>query len=238
MRPAYADRHNFDTPQAAAEKCAMRIAAELSLAIHERGRAVLAAAVSPDAQPLWAVLSQADIPWNAVTVSLIDECTAKPRAYEALLRLRLLQNRASAARFLGLYVEARTTELAAFSASARINRLSRPFDCVVLNMDAYGQTAGFFKGSSRLKALLDMQSRALVLPNYVKAQYGNGAGETHLAVTLPLIAEAGLIVLPISGKEKLLALEESLQDGAAEDMPIRAVLREAKYPAQIYWSDA
>lgn len=234
MRPAYTDRHNFDNHKLAAEKCAMRIAAELSLAVHQRGRAVLAVSVSADARLLLEILSQADIPWSFITISLIDECyapLASPRSREGILRACLLQNRALPARFTGLYVEARTTELAAFSASARINRLSRPFDCVVLDMDTQGQTAGFFKGSSRLKAALNREGRALVLPNYVKS-----LGETHLTVTLPLIVEAGLIILPISGKEKLLALEEALQDGAAEDMPIRAILRQTKQPVQIFWS--
>jgi len=231
---AYTNRHYCDNRAAAVEKCALRLAAELSLAIHERGRAVMAVAVSADTQPVFTVLSQADIPWKFVTLSLIDDCCVPPSAplsRERLARAGLLQNRAAAARFVGLYVAARTSELAAFSAAARINRLSRPFDCVVLDMDIQGQTAGFFKDSSRLSAALDKAGRALVLPNYVKS-----SGETHLTMTLPVLAEAGLLVLPLSGREKLAALEKAEQGGAAQDMPVRALLRAARQPIEIYYA--
>ncbi|KAA6205618.1 MAG: 6-phosphogluconolactonase [Candidatus Tokpelaia sp.] len=234
MRLAYTECHNCAGREEAAEKCALRLAAELSLAIHERGRAVMAVSVSADTQLLFAVLSQTDIPWSFVTLALIDECyvpVTAPQSRERALRAGLLQNRAAAARFVGLYNEARTAELAAFSASARINRLSRPFDCAVLDMDIQGQTAGFFKGSSRLQAALNREGRALVLPNYVKF-----SGETHLTMTLPLLAEAGLIVLPLNGREKLSVLEEAEQEGAAKDMPVRALLRAARQPVQVFFS--
>lgn len=234
MRFAYIDRHNFDNAASAAASAALRLAAELSHAVQERGRATLAVALSADALPLLRRLAEADIPWNFITIVLADECyvpLADARSREAALRAALYRARAREARFVGLYNAARTTELAAFSASARVDRLSRPLDCLVLDMDEHGQTAGLFKGSSRLKDALAGTSRALVLSNYVRT-----LAETHLTMTLPLLAAARLIVLPLSGKSKLAALETVLDLNIAEEMPIRAVLRASKAPAQIFWS--
>lgn len=233
-QPFLIDRYNFDNGKRAAEKCAERIAAALSLAVRERGRAVLAVAFSKDAAPILEALSQISIAWSCISIVPVEECCvplSSSQSRERALRACLLQNKAAAAHFVGLYIAARTAELAAFSASARVNRLARPFDCIILDMDKQGQTGGFFKGSSRLRAALDRDGRALILPNYVKSD-----GATHLAMTLPLLLEAPLLMLPLRGKEKLLALEEALHEGEAEDMPIRAVLRFIQQPLQVFWS--
>jgi len=228
------DRHNFDSGPAAAEQAALRLAAELSLAVNERGRATLATAAGAAALPALEILAEANIPWPYITICPVEDCCAPLydlRSREAALRAVLGRARAASARFCGLYVPSRTADLAAFSAAARLARLPRPLDCVVLDMDAEGQTAGLFKDGSRLKQALSPDCRALVVANYSKAR-----GEMHLTMSLPLLASARLIMLPLRGKAVLPALEEAAAAGPAEDMPIRAVLRAAKNPLEVYWS--
>jgi len=227
------ERHNFENCAAAAAQAAARIAAQLSAALHDRGRATLVIALSAESLPILEILLQADIDWNFVTITLADECYVPlddARSREAGLRMALAQTKARDAQFVGLYVAASAPELAAFTASSRISRLPRPFDCALLDMDNQGQTAGFLKGGNRLKAALARDCRALVLPNYVRS-----SGETYLTMTLPLLADTALLILPISGKRKLLLLEEALNDGSEEELPVRAMLKAAKAPVQVYW---
>jgi len=230
------DRHNFDTPNALAAALADRVAAELSVAVNERGHAVLAVSGGRTPQRFFERLSRADIAWEHIIITLVDERFVPvdaPRSNEKSVRRYLMQNFAVKARFVGLYVAARTAELAAFSAENRINALSKPFDVVILGMGADGHTASFFPGADRLKQAIDRHSRALVVPIYAK-----GLGEARLTITLPLLVSARFIALHIEGKEKLVSFEQALQNGPHIDMPIRAVLYHAESPVQAFWSPA
>ncbi|GAB5462933.1 MAG: hypothetical protein HoeaKO_30240 [Hoeflea alexandrii] len=63
-----------------------------------------------------------------------------------------------------------------------------------------------------------------------------GAGEPRLTLTLPRIVEAGLLVLHIEGEQKKAVLAKALGAGPEAEMPVRAVLRHAKTPVEIYWA--
>jgi|GEM_PF-4356 len=228
------DRHNFDTPNALAGALADRVAAELSVAVKERGHAVLAVSGGRTPQHFFERLSMADISWEHIIITLVDERFVPVdhlRSNEKLVRRYLIQNFAGKARFIGLYVAARTAELAAFSAANRISALSRPFDVVVLGMGDDGHTASFFPGGDRLNQAIDRNSRALVVPIHAR-----GVGEARLTLTLPLLVSARFIALHIEGKEKLVSFEQALQNGPETDMPIRAVLYSAESPVQVFWS--
>jgi len=230
------DRHTFDTPGALAASLADRVAAELSVAVNERGQAILAVSGGTTPHRFFERLSHADIGWEHIIVTLVDERfvpTDDARSNEKLVRGYLMQNFASKARFVGLYIAARTAELAAFSAANRINALAKPFDVVVLGMGTDGHTASFFPSGDRLKQAIDRNSRALVVPMHAK-----GLREARLTLTLPLLMNARFLALHIEGKEKLVTFEQAMQNGPETDMPVRAVLYHAESPVQVFWSPA
>lgn len=230
------DRHNFDTPDALAAALSDRVAAELSVAVNERGHAVLAVSGGCTPQRFFERLSRADIAWEHIIITLVDERFVPvddPRSNEKLVRSVLMQNHARKARFVGLYVGARTAELAAFSAAHRINTLPKPFDAVVLGMGADGHTASFFPGGDRLKLAIDRHSRALVVPIHAR-----GLSEARLTLTLPLLVGSRFLALHIEGREKLVSFEQALHNGPQMDMPVRAVLYHAESPVQVFWSAA
>ncbi|RCL02720.1 MAG: 6-phosphogluconolactonase [Candidatus Tokpelaia sp. JSC188] len=230
------DRYDFDTPNALASALAERVAIELSFAINERGQAVLVVSGGCTPKHFFKCLSQADIAWKQVIITLVDERFVPPdnsRSNEKLVRQHLMQNFATEARFVGLYTRAVTAELAAFSAANRVNKLAKPFDVVVLGMGLDGHTASFFPGGNRLRQALDRNSRALMVPMHAR-----GLSEARLTITLPLLVSARFIALHIEGQEKLVTFEQVLQNGPEIDMPVRAVLRHAKSPIQVFWSPA
>ena len=68
--------------------------------------------------------------------------------------------------------------------------------------------------------------KALVLP-----MHADGAGETRLTLTLPVLLAAREIALHIEGAEKRAVLDRALADGnAAIDMPVRAVFENSARP--------
>ena len=71
------------------------------------------------------------------------------------------------------------------------------------------------------------------LPCFARAA---GAGEPRVTLTLSRLLETGALYLHIEGDEKAAVLDRALADGPAEDLPVRAVLRQTAAPLTIYWS--
>ncbi|AFR26013.1 6-phosphogluconolactonase [Bartonella quintana] len=228
------DPLNFKTPTDLALALADRVAAELSVSILERKRAILAVSGGKTPELFFHYLSKADIDWENIIITLVDERLVPAHhecSNEYVVRRYLLQNFAAKARFVGLYQKAITAELTAFLAASRVNALPRPFDVIVLGMGIDGHTASFFPDADRLKQALDLQTQALVLPLHAKS-----ALEPRLTLTLPVIMQSRCIILHFEGFQKRDCFEKICQDGPEMEMPVRAVLRNAHHLIQVYWS--
>lgn len=228
------ERHDFDNGGELAEALATAIANRLAEAVAARHSAVIAVSGGSTPLRLFDALSRKDIDWSGVTVTLVDERFVSPdneRSNEKLVREHLLRNNAAQAKFVGLYNPTATAETAALAAANRISALHQPFDVVVLGMGNDGHTASFFPGGDRLEQAIDPDGKALVLP-----MQAEGAGESRLTLTLPVLADAGLIVLHIEGAAKQDVFEKAISGIDETEMPVRAVLRHAQTPVQVYWA--
>ncbi len=226
-------RHDFDTPAALATALAAAVARSLKKGIAARGAASLALSGGRTPELFFAALAQQDLEWAKVTVTLVDDRWVpldSPRSNEALLRRSLLQGPAAAAHLVGLVTGAATPSEGLEAVSAQVAALPLPFDAVVLGMGTDGHTASFFPQGDHLAEALDPAGQALVLP-----MQAPGAGEPRITLTLPLILAARAVYLHIEGTEKAAVLETALEDGPAEEMPIRAVLRHGSRPPETYW---
>lgn len=225
---------DFSSGTELAEALAETVAGALAEAITARGRATLAVSGGNTPKGFFTALSRREIDWNKVTVTLVDERMVAPsheRSNQRLASLFLLQNKAAAARFVPLYSDAGDAAAVAEAASTKIDALALPFDVVVLGMGTDGHTASFFPGGTTLGAVTDPECRQSVMS--IEAP---GASEARLTLTLPRIVEAGLIVLHIEGDEKKAVLARALDAGPETEMPVRAVLRHARTPVEIYWA--
>lgn len=63
-----------------------------------------------------------------------------------------------------------------------------------------------------------------------------GAGEPRLTFTFSSLQDAGYLVLHIEGSGKKEVLAQAEASGDEAEMPIRAMLRRAASPLQIYWA--
>lgn len=209
----------FATREALAEALARDVADELSRAIAARGKATLAVSGGSTPRLFFEKLSQIDIAWARISVTLVDERLvpeSSERSNARLVRSHLLQNKAAAARFIPL----------AFNPDAET---APPFDVAVLGMGSDGHTASFFPGGDRLAEALDEYSSARLID--INAP---GAGEPRRTFTLPVLQSAGRLKLHIEGAEKKDVLRKALGHGPREEMPVRALLRSAA-PLTLYW---
>jgi 6-phosphogluconolactonase len=212
-------RENFENRHALAEALADRVARGLSRAISRQGIAVLAVSGGTTPALFLERLSQQDISWEKVTITLVDERQVdetSPRSNARLVKQGLMQNKASLARFVPLFQNQNAAE-------------TLTLDVVVLGMGEDGHTASFFPGGDQLSAALDKKTKNQILPMQAPA-----AGEPRLTFTLAALLKAKVLCLHVEGLKKQDVLATAIAGTDVLDMPIRAVLQ-ADHPLEIFW---
>jgi len=222
--------HSLADVEQHARALAQAVAAALRAAIETRGAAslVLSGGRSPIA--FFERLSEQELDWSRVLVSLADERWVPVEHADSnlgLLRRHLLRGPAAQARLLGLYRPAASLELAAEQADQALAELPRPIDVLVLGMGEDGHTASLFPDSPQLAAALLAECPRRCLPMQAPSE-----PRQRLSLTRPLLAGARLPLLALQGEAKLATLREALAGEDALRMPIRAFLHS---PLEIYW---
>lgn len=221
----------FGSPAGLATALAARVADALRNAITRRGAGFIAVSGGTTPGLFFRTLSNEQLDWNKVIVTLVDERfvdRSSPRANAGLVKANLLQNEAAAARFEDLFRAAPDLDAAAEAADAALRSLPWPLDVAVLGMGGDGHTASFFPGTANLAALLDPASTRIVLPTYASD------GEPRLTLPLARLVEVPMLALHIEGAEKRKVLESALTDGST--LPIRNALDHAATPVQLFWA--
>lgn len=227
-------RNDYENGAALADALAKHVASTLADAISARGSASIAVSGGSTPKAFFKALSRHEIDWSKVFVTLVDERfvpSDNPRSNHLLVKENLLQGAAEEATFIPLYHEAEDAEAAAKLASKATADICSPFDVAILGMGNDGHTASFFPGGDNLSESIDSAR-----PRGILTMEAAGAGEKRLTFSFSALSDARLLVLHIEGAEKAATLEKALQDGPEEDMPIRAVLRRAANPVEIYWA--
>ena len=225
----------IDHPDSATlrQKVVQEIVDGLQAGLAERGAAVLAVSGGKSPVPLFEALAATPLPWDQVTITLVDERflpTDHPDSNEALVRKHLLQGAAAAACFIGLRNSSSGTvgpaslEATATAADRSLATVPQPFDVIILGMGEDGHTASWFPHGDRLAVALDLGTEHLVVPMIAQDA---PATPDRLTVTLKVVAAARTVLLPLDGAGKLATLERALQPGPMEQMPIRAAMTHA-----------
>ena len=226
--------HTFPDQQTLVSALAEHLAAALRRDIAAQGRASLAVSGGSTPLPLFERLSELDIPWRQVLITLADERwvdAASPDSNEALARRYLLRNRAAAATFIGLKTAAATAAAGAAACEARLAALPLPFTAVILGMGNDGHTASLFPCAPQLAEAADLRCGrrcAAIRPQT--------APHERISLTLPALLDAREIILHITASEKKIVLEQALSAGPPEALPVRFSLRQQAAPVAVYWS--
>jgi 6-phosphogluconolactonase len=218
-------RREFADGEELAHGLADWTAERLREGIAARGAALLIVSGGKSPARFFELLSNIDLDWPRVAITLADErrvADDSPRSNARLVRERLLQNRAQAASFTPLADVRLPEDRELAAASARVANLPTPADVVVLGMGDDGHTASWFPDAEGLSEAIDPGGRQLVAPIVAP-----DAPEPRLTLTGRVLLRARAIALEIEGEGKLATFAKALESGPEEAMPIRAVLRRA-----------
>lgn len=213
------EKRIFKTNTELAHGLAIDVATWLRAAIAKKDFAVLAVSGGSTPMPFFAQLSNMQLEWSKVQITLVDERQVpedNPRSNAKLVKESLLQNFAAEAQFIPLFENPNAKNLKAF-------------DVVILGMGNDGHTASFFPGGDNLAAALDLNVGQDILE-----MNAPGAGEARLTFSLARLLAATHLCLHIQGAGKDEVLQRALAANDQWEMPVRAVLNSAK-PLTLYW---
>jgi len=190
-----------DPITAAAEK----IGQALREAIAANGQASLMVSGGSSPKPVYERLSRADVPWEHVTIGLVDERWVEPEqagSNETFIRDNLLQNSAVQAKFIGMKTAHETPEQGIAALTESFEACPKPFDVCVMGMGLDGHTASWFPDSQGLEAALNEDNSEIFCA--INAQ-GCPVASDHpqrMSLTLSAVLAAGEIILFIPGEAK------------------------------------
>ena len=204
------------------------LASQIKQALLTHDRASLAVPGGTTPGPIFDTLCAVDLDWARVDVLLTDERwvpETSDRSNTALLRRRLLVNRAAAAQLIPLYADApapedRLADLTAGLAAAL------PLSVVLLGMGADMHTASLFPGADQLEL-------ALTGDDPLVAMRAPGAPEPRITLSAAVLNAAMARHIVIVGAEKRAALDQA-QGLDPQDAPVVAVLKDTT----VHWAEA
>ncbi|NVK88826.1 MAG: 6-phosphogluconolactonase [Gammaproteobacteria bacterium] len=235
MTVELAGLHYFDDRDSANRALADKIASDLKGAITERNKASLWVSGGSTPMDMYRALSVANLPWQNVTISMVDERYVPPTdeaSNERLIKENLLTNGADNAQFIPFFQIAQSPQ----ENQAQLEQTLREhihgaLDVVVLGMGNDGHTASLFPCAPEIEQVVSAENA-----DFTAVTHPRIAPHPRLTLTLNRLLASRHIYLLIFGEEKLNTLKKAEQAGEEMDMPIRYFLHNTEPRLEIYWA--
>jgi 6-phosphogluconolactonase len=223
----------FEAVEDAAHALGEQVASALRDGLARCSAASLAVPGGRTPLPLFHALSEQELDWARVHVTLTDERWVSEdhaASNAALVRRELLQNRAAPAQFHGLHDGSATADGAAVSVWQSLESVPRPFDAVVLGMGDDGHIASLFPHSPGLSAALDP-----VAPPACVAMRAATEPTSRISLNLAALLQTRRLFLFITGVHKRDLLLAAARH-AGPPLPVAALLAQRLPMPEVYWS--
>ncbi len=206
----------------------------LAKAIKDTGKASIAVSGGSTPKGFFSVLSQSDIDWSKVTITLADERWVPIDSDASNTRLvheNLLQNKAKEAKFFHLKQGNELTSETLADLNVAASKTLLPLDVLILGMGEDGHTASLFPCSDEITSGLDVTNDAVLLKVQPKT-----ASHQRISFTFASLITSKNIFLHSCGEGKKTVLTQALEVNDPFEMPIRAFLQHPSLNTQIFWA--
>ena len=207
-----------------------QVAGQLAADIDRHNRASLAVSGGSTPKHMFQLLSQCQLDWSRVWITLVDErwvAADSQDSNERLVRDNLLRNQAGEAHFVSLKTSAADANSSLAEVAERLSNMPQPFSATILGMGGDGHTASWFPQAANLADLLNAGG---TVP--IAATDPVTAPHQRITLTLPAVLNSRHIIVHITGTEKKLIVENAVH----KHYPIAAILEQNITPSTIWWA--
>jgi 6-phosphogluconolactonase len=226
-----------DAAQLALALCEF-VTARLRAALAERGHALLVVSGGNTPLPFFKALSQVDLDWSQVSITLADDRWLPPDhadSNERTVRASLLQGPAAQAKFVSLVTDAATPFEGQPAIEARLKTLPWPADVTLFGMGGDGHTASLFPFTLELTTALDDAHAPLCMA--VSAPLLPNVPVPRLTLSRRALLDTRVAVVHITGASKWALLQQACEPGPVAEWPIRLVVRQQAVPVHAFHAD-
>lgn len=228
----------FQSSASLAKQLAEDLAQRMRDALTERGRVCLAVSGGSTPVAFFQALSQCELDWSKVLVTLVDERwvdETDSASNARLVKENLLQNAAATAYFLPLKNAADSPVEGYMECENRLHELINRLDFAVLGMGTDGHTASWFPHSNELAKSLDEGGSAWCCP-----VLDEPTGIPRMTLTWSFLADCRHLYLHFEGDEKNAVYAQACDPASSQDiasMPVRTLLFQSQVPLSLYRSE-
>lgn len=212
----------------------MFVCEKLKNAINDKNQASLVVSGGSTPKILFKFLSEQDISWDKVTITLADErCIAANNSANngKMIRETLLQGFAANANFLSLYDDPLSKTQAIENVTSKLSTINLPYDVVILGMGDDGHTASIFPQASNIEQALDMNNNDIcVLVDPVTAT------PLRITQTRKQLLSARHLLLHFFSDSKRLLFNKLLHEKASVQFPISYFIHQDQTELSVYCS--
>jgi 6-phosphogluconolactonase len=207
---------------------------ELQRDIEAKGEASLLVSGGSTPIGLFHKLSEAQINWSKVKVSLVDERflpDGHPDQNGTMVKRKLLQNEAANATFIPLIQDADSEIQNLGLAADAVKTISRPFTVVILGMGSDGHTASLFPASPQLAEAMNLKGKSdLMITDPITAPY------RRITFTRKALLQTKRLFLHAYGDDKQQILTSALLQTDYHPYPIGGFNNQDEVKLEVYWS--
>jgi len=203
-----------------------------TIAAHNRASLVVSGGSTP--LPFFKTLSQAELDWSAVDVTLADERWVPEDDEDSnarFVKTNFLVGNASAARFHSLYRDDTDPQTAIADIERSLQNMIQPFSVVILGMGGDGHTASLFPNTEGLEEALDMDTHAMLA-----VMKPETVAQTRISLTRAALLRSRYRYLHITGENKRGVLAQALEFDDENPLPIASFFEKHLPPISVYWS--
>ncbi len=239
----------YPSAEALAVRLATDVATKLGNAIEVRGAGSLMVSGGSTPIPFFAALADCSIPWEKITICLVDERWVNPGhqdSNEKLVRDELLARGAANARFVSAYEEVESADAYVNAYNARLLTLLKEhgdgFDVTVLGMGTDFHTASLFPVVEAGASVVDSEISCDYLypgaadDRLAVVTYPQSAPHTRIGLSVTGILKSRSVMLHITGEAKKEKLLEAMTVKNPLVAPVYAVMEHAS--PSVYWSQS
>lgn len=188
--------------------------------------------------PAFEQLSKSDLNWSKVTIAQSDErwiCADLEHSNQYLTKKTLLINNAKKAHYIAMKNNSSTASEGQNLCNNQYQKLVTPFSLTMLGMGLDGHIASLFPNSKTISDALDINNNDLCI-----AIDGSGcpvAGDypERMSLTLAAILKSELIILLITGNEKMKVINKAMEKNKPHLLPVSGLLHQTKTAIEIFY---